>query len=111
MLAPHRQRVLAGTGEVELAIASATFHPQAAAFTALLKMCAKDRQWEKALEVRPSPNDLAQASSIKRCLPAGVLLGMQRHRSLSRNAQPRCLSVAVLHVPSLPYLCSQTSCL
>ena len=41
----------AGTGEVELAIASATFHPQAAAFTALLKMCAKDRQWEKALEV------------------------------------------------------------
>ena len=43
----------AGTGEVERAIASATFHPQAAAFTALLKMCAKERQWEKALEVGP----------------------------------------------------------
>ena len=36
---------------MERAIATATFHPQAAAFTALLKMCAKERQWEKALEV------------------------------------------------------------
>ena len=43
----------AGTGEVDKAIRTATFHPQAAAFTALLKMCAKERQWEKALEVHP----------------------------------------------------------
>ena len=47
----HAPGHLAGTGEVERAVASATFHPQAAAFTALLHMCAKAKLWEKALEV------------------------------------------------------------
>ena len=45
---------------MERAIATATFRPQAAAFTALLKMCAKDRQWEKALEACPRLHTLAQ---------------------------------------------------
>ena len=36
---------------MERAVASATFHPQAAAFTSLLHMCSKAKLWEKALEV------------------------------------------------------------
>lgn len=33
-------------------IGSASFQPQAAAFTSLLHMCAKAKLWQKALEVR-----------------------------------------------------------
>ena len=44
-----------GTGEVARVIGSASFQPQAAAFTSLLHMCAKAKLWQKALEVRRSP--------------------------------------------------------
>ena len=40
-----------GTGEVAHVIGSASFQPQAAAFTSLLHMCAKAKLWQKALEV------------------------------------------------------------
>ena len=40
-----------GTGEVARVIGSASFQPQAAAFTSLLHMCAKAKLWQKALEV------------------------------------------------------------
>lgn len=41
-----------GTGEVARVIGTASFQPQAAAFTSLLHMCAKAKLWQKALEVR-----------------------------------------------------------
>ena len=70
----------AGTGQVEKAIASATFHPQAAAFTSLLHMCAKHKLWEKALEVFEGmkrhysgvvPNTVHFSSLISACGTAG----------------------------------------
>lgn len=70
----------AGTGEIGKAIGSASFHPQAAAFTSLLHMCAKHKLWEKALEVfdamkrfHPSvvPNTVHFSSLISACGTAG----------------------------------------
>ena len=40
-----------GTGDVQLAVTSATFAPRAAAFTSLLQSCAKARQTAKAMEL------------------------------------------------------------
>lgn len=70
----------AGTGQVERAIATATFHPQAAAFTSLLHMCAKNKLWQKALEVFEAmqrhhpgvaPNKMHFSSLISACATAG----------------------------------------
>jgi pentatricopeptide repeat protein len=47
----HMVAPFVGTGQVQRIIAKATFQPQAAAFTALLHMCAKAKLWEKALEI------------------------------------------------------------
>lgn len=61
-------------------IGSASFQPQAAAFTSLLHMCAKSRLWQKALEVfqamrdyHPSvrPNTVHYSSLISACATAG----------------------------------------
>ena len=65
---------------MEAAIQLATFHPQAAAFTSLLHMCAKQKLWEKALEVframkafHPgvTPNTVHFSSLISACATAG----------------------------------------
>lgn len=70
----------AGTGEVARMISSATFQPQAAAFTSLLHMCAKAKLWQKALEVfqamrdyHPAvrPNTVHFSSLISACATAG----------------------------------------
>jgi pentatricopeptide repeat protein len=47
----HMIAPFVGTGQVQRIIAKASFQPQAAAFTALLHMCAKAKLWEKALEI------------------------------------------------------------
>lgn len=68
-----------GTGQVQRIIAKATFQPQAAAFTALLHMCAKAKLWEKALEIfeamkahHPSViNTVHFSSLISACATAG----------------------------------------
>ncbi len=61
-------------------ISSATFQPQAAAFTSLLHMCAKAKLWQKALEVfqamrdyHPAvrPNTVHFSSLISACATAG----------------------------------------
>lgn len=61
-------------------IASAAFQPQAAAFTSMLSMCAKSREWQKALEVfqamrdhHPAvrPNTVHYSSLISACATAG----------------------------------------
>lgn len=70
----------AGSGQVGEAIGSAAFHPQAAAFTSLLHMCAKHKLWQKALEVfegmkkyHPGvvPNTVHFSSLISACGTAG----------------------------------------
>ena len=50
-------------------IGSASFQPQAAAFTSLLHMCAKAKLWQKALEVLPFLATLAltQPASVWAC--------------------------------------------
>lgn len=67
-------------GEVADIIGSANFHPQAAAFTSLLHMCAKSKHWDKALEVfqgmkkyHPGivPNTVHFSSLISACGTAG----------------------------------------
>ncbi|KAK9823097.1 hypothetical protein WJX72_000242 [[Myrmecia] bisecta] len=69
-----------GTGQVQQAILSTTFHPQAAAFTSLFHMCAKQKLWQKALEIfeamkaRPHhvrPNTVHFSSLISACGTAG----------------------------------------
>jgi len=61
-------------------IGSAVFQPQAAAFTSLLHMCAKNKQWDKALEVFQGmkqhypavvPNTVHFSSLISACGTAG----------------------------------------
>ena len=67
-------------GEVAGIIGSTNFHPQAAAFTSLLHMCAKSKHWDKALEVfkgmksyHPGvvPNTVHFSSLISACGTAG----------------------------------------
>lgn len=67
-------------GEVADIIGSTNFHPQAAAFTSLLHMCAKSKHWDKALEVfegmkkyHPAvvPNTVHFSSLISACGTAG----------------------------------------
>lgn len=61
-------------------IAHAAFQPQAAAFTSMLSMCAKNREWQKALEVfqamrdyHPAvrPNTVHYSSLISACATVG----------------------------------------
>ena len=61
-------------------IANAAFQPQAAAFTSMLSMCAKNREWQKALEVfqamrdfHPAvrPNTVHYSSLISACATVG----------------------------------------
>ena len=70
----------AGTGEIPRMIANAAFQPQAAAFTSMLSMCAKNREWQKALEVfqamrdfHPAvrPNTVHYSSLISACATVG----------------------------------------
>lgn len=70
----------AGTGEIARVIANAAFQPQAAAFTSMLSMCAKNREWQKALEVfqamrdyHPAvrPNTVHYSSLISACATVG----------------------------------------
>ncbi|KAK9787995.1 hypothetical protein WJX73_009513 [Symbiochloris irregularis] len=91
-----------GTGEVERAVASATFHPQAAAFTALLHMCAKAKLWEKALEVFSAmkthhsgvqPNTVHFSCLMSACATAGRWREAEqvfREMELASAADPQC---------------------
>lgn len=67
-------------GEICDIIGSTNFHPQAAAFTSLLHMCAKNKHWDKALQVfegmkkfHPGvvPNTVHFSSLISACGTAG----------------------------------------
>ena len=77
---PQPDMCHAGTGEIARVIANAAFQPQAAAFTSMLSMCAKNREWQKALEVfqamrdyHPAvrPNTVHYSSLISACATVG----------------------------------------
>lgn len=69
----------AGTGEVKAVIQKCTFRPREQAFTTLINMCGRQRDWKKAIEVFDSmkalktvrPNTYTYSALISACSCAG----------------------------------------
>ena len=86
-------------------IANAAFQPQAAAFTSMLSMCAKNREWQKALEVfqamrdfHPAvrPNTVHYSSLISACATVGRC---EEAMQVSSCCLPWHLPSSVKHIP------------
>lgn len=68
-----------GTGEVAYFIESCTFKPREQAFTTLVNMCSRQREWRKALEILDVmkgfrglwPNKYTYSAAISACSNAG----------------------------------------
>eukprot|EP00210_Caulerpa_lentillifera_P002006 g1923.t1 len=91
----------AGTGEVADALKSCTFVPRAQAFTTLINLCGRMREWEKAIEIFESmeqirgvkPNTYTYSALIAACSSSGEWdKALAIFRDMKRNSlvNPDC---------------------
>ncbi|BDA50649.1 probable pentatricopeptide repeat-containing protein At3g61520, mitochondrial at N-terminal half [Coccomyxa sp. Obi] len=109
---------LPGTGEVARMISSASFQPQAAAFTSLLHMCAKAKLWQKALEVfqamrdyHPAvrPNTVHFSSLISACATAGrweEAMQVFSHMKAAAKSDPACAPNVITYSALMTACCA-----
>eukprot|EP00210_Caulerpa_lentillifera_P009168 g8740.t1 len=100
-----------GTGEVQRAFECCTFRPREQAFTALINMCGRLRDWKKAIEVFKSmkfirgitPNTYIYSSLIAACSSSGewekaleIFDTMKNQARFDRNCVPNEVTYSAL---------------
>lgn len=105
------QRSPRGTGEVRRAIESCTFRPREQAFTALINLCGRLRDWQKAMEVFETmrrfpgvqPNTYTYSALISACSSSGkhgkaleVFLKMKEAANENQECKPNLVTYSAV---------------